>query len=57
MTKPGIELKSQLVFCNVVGLREYFNFLDRHGFSDKFYQYRSQFEAKIRFDLETRIGT
>ena len=27
MTKPGIEVKSQLVFCAVVGLREYFKFL------------------------------
>ena len=27
MTKPGIEVKSQVVFWNVVGLREYFKFL------------------------------
>ena len=27
MTNPGIEVKSQLVLCNVVGLREYFKFL------------------------------
>ena len=27
MTKPGIEVKSQLVFWSVVGLREYFTFL------------------------------
>ena len=27
MTNPGIEVKSQLVYWNVVGLREYFKFL------------------------------
>ena len=35
--------------------RSFLFLLDRHGFSDKFCQYRSQFESKIRFDLETKI--
>ena len=34
MTKPGIEVKSQLVFWSVVGLREYLKFLPQLQIND-----------------------